>query len=76
MRAFECLKHAFSEESPNQDSWCMLKTEDFSIYGVFDGHGQKGHDVSNFVKAPFVKPGRLSACWDCAESGGFVESGV
>ena len=41
----------FTEESPNQDSWCMLKTEDFSIYGVFDGHGQKGHDVSNFVKA-------------------------
>ncbi len=31
-----------TEESPNQDSWCMLKTEDFSIYGVFDGHGQKG----------------------------------
>jgi len=22
----------------------------FAIYGVFDGHGQKGHDVSNFVK--------------------------
>jgi hypothetical protein len=31
-----------AEESPNQDSWCMLKTDDFSIYGVFDGHGQKG----------------------------------
>ena len=31
-----------AEKSPNQDSWCMLKTDDFSIYGVFDGHGQKG----------------------------------
>mmetsp|Transcript_99454 Transcript_99454/g.222949 ORF Transcript_99454/g.222949 Transcript_99454/m.222949 type:complete len:388 (-) Transcript_99454:292-1455(-) len=38
-------------ESPNQDSWSLLKVPgDFSIYAVFDGHGQKGHDVSNFVK--------------------------
>jgi len=22
----------------------------YSIYAVFDGHGQKGHDVSQFVK--------------------------
>ena len=27
----------------------MLKMENFSLYGVFDGHGQKGHDVSNFA---------------------------
>jgi len=28
-----------------------LKVEDnFSIYGVYDGHGHKGHEVSNFVK--------------------------
>jgi len=46
---YTCRK-GLKPESPNQDSWCMLKTEDFSIYGVFDGHGQKGHDVSNFVK--------------------------
>ena len=44
-------KNTVAEESPNQDSWCMLKTDDFSIYGVFDGHGQKGalprgHDFS------------------------------
>merc|ERR1719356_2036409 len=31
-------------------SWTILKLEDQSIYGVFDGHGQKGHDVSQFVK--------------------------
>lgn len=37
-------------ESPNQDSWQILKVDqDMSIYGVFDGFGQKGHDVSNFV---------------------------
>ncbi|CAJ1357951.1 unnamed protein product [Effrenium voratum] len=46
---YTCRK-GLKPESPNQDSWCLLKTEDFSIYGVFDGHGQKGHDVSNFVK--------------------------
>jgi serine/threonine protein phosphatase PrpC len=28
---------------------------DFAIYGVFDGHGQKGHDVSNFVKEHLPK---------------------
>ena len=27
----------------------MLKMDSFSLYGVFDGHGQKGHDVSNFA---------------------------
>ena len=38
-------------ESPNQDSFFVLQVEkDFSIYGVFDGHGARGHDVSNFVK--------------------------
>jgi serine/threonine protein phosphatase PrpC len=47
---FTCRK-GLKPESPNQDSWAMLKVEDnFSIYGVYDGHGQKGHDVSNFVK--------------------------
>ena len=32
-----------------KDSWFVLKMENFSLYGVFDGHGQKGHDVSNFA---------------------------
>lgn len=35
---------------PNQDSWSVLKTPTHSIYGVYDGHGRFGHDVSNFVK--------------------------
>lgn len=47
---FTCRK-GLKPESPNQDSWSVLKVDgNFAIYGVFDGHGQKGHDVSNFVK--------------------------
>eukprot|EP00429_Kryptoperidinium_foliaceum_P056830 CAMPEP_0176091698 /NCGR_PEP_ID=MMETSP0120_2-20121206/45933_1 /TAXON_ID=160619 /ORGANISM="Kryptoperidinium foliaceum, Strain CCMP 1326" /LENGTH=374 /DNA_ID=CAMNT_0017425599 /DNA_START=62 /DNA_END=1186 /DNA_ORIENTATION=+ len=51
---FTCRK-GLKPESPNQDSWCVLKMESCSIYGVFDGHGQKGHDVSNFVKENMPK---------------------
>jgi serine/threonine protein phosphatase PrpC len=47
---FTCRK-GLKPESPNQDSWSILKVDgNFSLYGVYDGHGQKGHDVSNFVK--------------------------
>jgi len=46
---FTCRK-GLKPEAPNQYSWIILKIEDYSIYGVFDGHGQKGHDVSQFVK--------------------------
>eukprot|EP00416_Gambierdiscus_australes_P024749 CAMPEP_0171068810 /NCGR_PEP_ID=MMETSP0766_2-20121228/8785_1 /TAXON_ID=439317 /ORGANISM="Gambierdiscus australes, Strain CAWD 149" /LENGTH=391 /DNA_ID=CAMNT_0011525159 /DNA_START=105 /DNA_END=1280 /DNA_ORIENTATION=+ len=47
---FTCRK-GLKPESPNQDSWSVLKVDgNYSIYGVYDGHGQKGHDVSNFVK--------------------------
>jgi serine/threonine protein phosphatase PrpC len=52
---FTCRK-GLKPESPNQDSWSVLKVEgNFSIYGVYDGHGQKGHDVSNFVKENMPK---------------------
>lgn len=41
---------------PNQDSFLVIRVEgDVSIYGVFDGHGKKGHDVSNFVKEHLPK---------------------
>lgn len=47
---YTCRK-GLKPESPNQDSWFVMKVDgQFAIYGVFDGHGQKGHDVSNFVK--------------------------
>jgi len=52
---FACKK-GLKPESPNQDSWSVLMVEqDFSVYGVFDGHGAKGHDVSNFVRMNFPK---------------------
>lgn len=44
-------KKGLKPEAPNQDSFFIMKVDDkYSFYGVFDGHGSKGHDVSNFVK--------------------------
>lgn len=44
-------KKGLKPESPNQDSFLIMKVENqYALYGVFDGHGRKGHDVSNFVK--------------------------
>jgi len=52
---FTCRK-GLKPESPNQDAWSVLKVDgSFAIYGVFDGHGQKGHDVSSFVKENLPK---------------------
>ena len=42
------------QKENNQDSAIILKNiceiEDYSIYGIMDGHGANGHLVSNFVK--------------------------
>jgi serine/threonine protein phosphatase PrpC len=47
---FACKK-GLKPEAPNQDSFLILRVDDaYALYGVFDGHGRKGHDVSNFVK--------------------------
>lgn len=44
-------KKGLKPEAPNQDSFCFVNHEgEFRLYGVFDGHGQNGHDVSNFVR--------------------------
>jgi len=51
---YTCRK-GLKPESPNQDSWFVLKTEQKAIYAVFDGHGKKGHDVSNFAKENLPK---------------------
>lgn len=53
--ASECIGYACKKglkpEAPNQDSFLIMKIEgQCALYGVFDGHGRKGHDVSNFVK--------------------------
>lgn len=47
---FACKK-GLKPVSPNQDSFLLLQVEGgVGIYGVFDGHGRAGHDVSNFAK--------------------------
>jgi serine/threonine protein phosphatase PrpC len=52
---YTCRK-GLKPESPNQDSWSILRVEaEYALYGVFDGHGQKGHDVSNLVKTDLFK---------------------
>merc|ERR1719440_893592 len=52
---FACKK-GLKPEAPNQDSFLILKVADqHALYGVFDGHGRKGHDVSNFVKDSMPK---------------------
>jgi len=54
---YTCRK-GLKPEAPNQDSWFVLRVEGdrpCSIYGVFDGHGKSGHDVSNFVKENLPK---------------------
>merc|ERR1712023_370405 len=57
---YTCRK-SLKPESPNQDSYTVLQVESgngsggFSICGVFDGHGQKGHDVSHFVQESLPK---------------------
>lgn len=47
---YTCRK-GLKPESPNQDAWMVWKvSNDLAIYGVFDGHGPRGHVVADFVK--------------------------
>lgn len=53
--AAQCIGYACKKglkpEAPNQDSFLLMRIEGkYALYGVFDGHGRKGHDISNFVK--------------------------
>eukprot|EP00388_Colpodella_angusta_P011032 GDKJ01028458.1.p1 GENE.GDKJ01028458.1~~GDKJ01028458.1.p1 ORF type:complete len:511 (+),score=134.45 GDKJ01028458.1:86-1618(+) len=45
-----CCRKGLKPESPNQDDFFILEVEDWGLYGVFDGHGPFGHDISNFVQ--------------------------
>lgn len=55
---YTCRK-GLKPDAPNQDSWTILRLDgdrhNCSIYCVMDGHGQKGHDVSQFVKENLIK---------------------
>lgn len=53
--------------APNQDSYCVLNTPDFSILGVFDGHGGDGHLVSNYVKDVLPKLVLQDPCFSVPE---------
>lgn len=46
---YVCRK-GLKPESPNQDDFIIITTEKFALYGIFDGHGPYGHDVSNYVQ--------------------------
>ena len=49
-------KKGLKPVSPNQDSFMLIRIEGgMSVYGVFDGHGKVGHDVSNFCKDQIAK---------------------
>jgi len=49
-------KKGLKPESPNQDSFSFTYVAgNFSLYGVYDGHGPSGHHVSNFVKDALPK---------------------
>jgi len=43
-------KKGLKPESPNQDDFCIFCTDSISIFGVFDGHGPYGHDISNYAR--------------------------
>eukprot|EP00914_Ancora_sagittata_P022422 GHVO01044611.1.p1 GENE.GHVO01044611.1~~GHVO01044611.1.p1 ORF type:complete len:524 (-),score=62.65 GHVO01044611.1:228-1799(-) len=52
-------KKGLKPENPNQDDFFIFREDGYGLYGVFDGHGPYGHDVSNFVQTHL--PGLLLA---------------
>lgn len=47
--AANCFKGK-KPSAPNQDSFCVIFTPAYSIYGVFDGHGPNGHFISEAAR--------------------------
>lgn len=49
-------KKGLKPDSPNQDSFAVLFVEDsFLLIGAFDGHGEEGHNVSQFVRERVIR---------------------
>ncbi|KAF4655791.1 hypothetical protein FOL47_009278 [Perkinsus chesapeaki] len=48
-------KKGLKPESPNQDDFAVLLTDDWEMYAVFDGHGPYGHVVSKFCQDTLPK---------------------
>mmetsp|Transcript_83425 Transcript_83425/g.232670 ORF Transcript_83425/g.232670 Transcript_83425/m.232670 type:complete len:371 (+) Transcript_83425:139-1251(+) len=75
-------KKGLKPESPNQDDFCVFRVEQVNtatgIYGVFDGHGPYGHDISNFVQEAlprcFVRDADFKADPEKALSSAFLEA--
>jgi len=43
------------EGQPNQDDFFILAREDLLLFGVLDGHGPDGHDISHFCQERLPK---------------------
>lgn len=51
-----CCKKGLKPESPNQDSFSVVLLPGlFHVFGVYDGHGPVGHDISNFCRKSIMK---------------------
>lgn len=51
-----CCKKGLKPESPNQDSFSIHVVEGvFGMYGIYDGHGPWGHDISDLGRELLVK---------------------
>eukprot|EP00358_Blepharisma_japonicum_P003472 CAMPEP_0202949060 /NCGR_PEP_ID=MMETSP1395-20130829/14907_1 /ASSEMBLY_ACC=CAM_ASM_000871 /TAXON_ID=5961 /ORGANISM="Blepharisma japonicum, Strain Stock R1072" /LENGTH=372 /DNA_ID=CAMNT_0049651739 /DNA_START=38 /DNA_END=1153 /DNA_ORIENTATION=+ len=42
-------KKGLKEDPHNQDDFTVLVDKAFQFFGVFDGHGAYGHEISNFI---------------------------
>mmetsp|Transcript_101327 Transcript_101327/g.326991 ORF Transcript_101327/g.326991 Transcript_101327/m.326991 type:complete len:372 (-) Transcript_101327:152-1267(-) len=71
-------KKGLKPESPNQDDFCIFRMDATSIFGVFDGHGPYGHDISNFVQMTlprsFVQDPNFAECPEKALAEAFPET--
>jgi serine/threonine protein phosphatase PrpC len=47
---YKSLKGVKEEGTPNQDNFFVMQDLEFSLYGVFDGHGPHGHKVGGYVQ--------------------------
>jgi len=51
-----CCKKGLKPESPNQDSFSIHVVENtFGLYGIYDGHGPWGHDISDLAREILVR---------------------
>lgn len=71
-------KKGLKPESPNQDDFCIFRADNVSIFGVFDGHGPYGHDISGYVQEnlprAFVQNAGFKNDPDKALEGAFPET--